>query len=331
MITVLAGGVGAAKFLEGLAAVMPPEQITVIANTGDDAEFHGLHVSPDVDTVMYTLAGMVDRERGWGLAGDTFHFLEALGRFGEETWFQLGDRDLATHWKRTLRLRQGATLSEVTEELRRALGVECRILPMSDDPARTRLRTTAGPLAFQEYFVKLRQQPEVLEADFSEAAASRPSPGVLEAIRTAEGVILAPSNPILSIGPILAVPGIREALRLRSLRPALAGSGQAGQALRNTAAPLVAVSPIIGGRALKGPADRILSSLGLGASAAAVAELYRDLLDIFVLDQEDAHLREEVEGKGMQVVITQTVMNSPQARQDLARTVLQALRNRNYK
>ena len=312
MIIVLAGGVGAAKFLEGLAAVMPPEQITVIANTGDDAEFHGLHVSPDVDTVMYTLAGMVDRERGWGIAGDTFHFLEALGRFGEETWFQLGDRDLATHWKRTLRLRQGATLSEVTEELRRALGVACRILPMSDDPARTRLRTTAGLLAFQEYFVKLRQEPEVLEADCSEAAASRPSPGVLEAIRTAQGVIIAPSNPILSIGPILAVPGIREALR-------------------NTAAPVAAVSPIIGGRALKGPADRILSSLGLGASAAAVAELYRDLLDIFVLDQEDAHLREEVEGKGMQVVITQTVMNSPQARQDLARTVLQALRNRNYK
>ena len=306
MITVLAGGVGAAKFLEGLAAVMPPEQITVIANTGDDAEFHGLHVSPDVDTVMYTLAGMVDRERGWGIAGDTFHFLEALGRFGEETWFQLGDRDLATHWKRTLRLRQGATLSEVTEELRRALGVECRILPMSDDPARTRLRTTAGLLAFQEYFVKLRQQPEVLEADFSEAAASRPSPGILEAIRTAQGVILAPSNPILSIGPILAVPGIREALR-------------------NTAAPVAAVSPIIGGRALKGPADRILSSLGLGASAAAVAELYRDFLDIFVLDREDAHLREEVERKGMKAVVTQTVMNSPQARQDLAQVVLEAL------
>jgi len=306
MIIVLAGGVGAAKFLEGLAAVMPPEQITVIANTGDDAEFHGLHVSPDVDTVMYTLAGMVDRERGWGIAGDTFHFLEALGRFGEETWFQLGDRDLATHWKRTLRLRQGATLSEVTEELRRALGVACRILPMSDDPARTRLRTTAGLLAFQEYFVKLRQQPEVLEADFSEAAASRPSPGILEAIRTAQGVILAPSNPILSIGPILAVPGIREALR-------------------NTAAPVAAVSPIIGGRALKGPADRILSSLGLGASAAAVAELYRDFLDIFVLDREDAHLREEVERKGMKAVVTQTVMNSPQARQDLAQVVLEAL------
>lgn len=312
MITVLAGGVGAAKFLEGLAVVMPPEQITVIANTGDDAEFHGLHVSPDVDTVMYTLAGLVDRERGWGIAGDTFHFLEALGRFGEETWFQLGDRDLATHWKRTLRLRQGATLSEATEELRRALGVACRILPMSDDPARTRLRTTAGLLAFQEYFVKLRQQPEVLEADFSEAAASRPSPGVLEAIRTAEGVIIAPSNPILSIGPILAVPGIREALR-------------------STEAPVAAVSPIIGGRALKGPADRILASLGLGASAAAVAELYRDFLDIFVLDLEDAHLREKVDGKGMSVLITQTIMNSPQARQDLARTVLQALRNRNYK
>ena len=306
MITVLAGGVGAAKFLEGLAAIMPPEQITVIANTGDDAEFHGLHVSPDMDTVMYTLAGIVDRGRGWGISGDTFYCLQALGRLGEETWFQLGDRDLATHLKRTVRLREGATVAEVTEELCRALGVTCTILPMSNDPARTRLRTSAGTLAFQEYFVKLRQKPDVLEADFSEATASNPAPGVLEAILQAKGIIIAPSNPILSIGPILAVPGVRAALRA-------------------AAAPVAAISPIVGGRALKGPADRILTSLGMGASAVAVAELYRDFADAFVLDLTDKSLENEVKSMSMKTIVTQTLMNSAEAKQHLARVVLEAL------
>ena len=306
MIVVLAGGIGAARFLEGLAAVMPPEQITVIVNTGDDDEFHGLHVSPDVDTVLYTLAGIVDRERGWGIADDTFACLDSLSSLGLETWFRLGDHDLATHLVRTERLRQGVTLSAATDELRRSLGVSSRILPMSDDPARTRLRTAAGMLRFQEYFVKLRQEPEVLEADFSEAARSRPAPGVLEAIAECDGVIVAPSNPILSIGPILSVPGIREALRA-------------------TPARVAAVSPIVGGRALKGPADRNLASLGLGASAAAVAELYRDFLDAFVLDQQDVSLLQEVERKGMSGVVTQTVMSSTQDRQALARTLLEAL------
>ena len=306
MIVVLAGGVGAAKFLEGLAAVMPPDEIAVICNTGDDAAFHALHVSPDLDTVLYTLAGMVDRERGWGIAGDTFECLESLASLGKQTWFQLGDRDLATHLARTERLRQGATLSEVTEELRRALGVACRILPMSDGFARTRLRTTAGWLAFQEYFVRLRQEPEVLEVDFTAAASCRPAPGVLAAIQEAAGVIVAPSNPILSIGPILAVTGIREALR-------------------QTAAPVAAISPIIGGRALRGPADRILASLGLRSSAAAVGELYRDFLDVFVLDLADARWLEEMGGRGIYAVATETVMNSPEAKQQLARTVLQEL------
>jgi len=310
MIVVLAGGVGAARFLDGLAAVMPPEQITVIVNTGDDHEFHGLHVSPDVDTVLYTLAGIVDRERGWGLAGDTFHCLDSLAALGEETWFRVGDRDLATHLARTERLRQGASLSQVTQELRCALRVPCRVLPMSNDPARTRLRTTAGLLAFQEYFVKLRQEPEVLATDFSEAAASLPAPGVLEAIGGCDGVMIAPSNPILSIGPILAVPGVREALR-------------------GTAAPVAAISPIVGGRALKGPTDRILTSLGLGASAAAVAELYKDFLDVFVLDQRDISWRPEVERKGMAAVVAQTVMSSPEARQSLAQTSLGALQRTN--
>ncbi|MBI4442911.1 MAG: 2-phospho-L-lactate transferase [Acidobacteria bacterium] len=307
MITVLAGGIGAAKFLVGLAEVVSPGRITIIVNIGDDARFYGLHVSPDTDTVMYWLAGVADFERGWGLAGDTFHCLEALTRLGEETWFQLGDRDLATHLWRTQRLQQGATLSEVTGQLCRAYGVECRLLPMTDMPARTRLQTTAGPLAFQEYFVKLRQEPEVLEADFSEAACARPAPGVVEAILQAEAVLIAPSNPILSIGPILAVPGIREALR-------------------TTVAPVAAISPIVAGRSLKGPTDRILRSLGLGASAASVATLYRDFLNLFVLDSEDASLEEEVRKMEIEVVSAPTIMSTPQARQQLARRVLQAAR-----
>ena len=310
MIVVLAGGIGAARFLEGLAAVMPPERITVIANTGDDDEFHGLHVSPDADTVLYTLANIVDRDRGWGVRGDTFSCLDSLSSLDLETWFRLGDRDLATHLFRTGRLRQGVPLSAVTDELRRSLGVASRILPMSDDPAPTRLRTAAGWLRFQEYFVKLRQEPEVLEADYSEAARSRAAPGVLEAVTESAGVIIAPSNPILSIGPMLSVPGVREALR-------------------NTPAPVAAISPIVGGQALKGPAARNLASLGLGSSAAAVAELYRDFLDVFVLDRQDAALQKGVEQKGMTTVVTQTVMSSSKIRQTLARRVLEALRKPN--
>lgn len=306
MITVLAGGVGAAKFLEGLVAVLPPEEVTVIVNTGDDAHFHSLHVSPDVDTVLYTLAGIVDSERGWGIRGDTFHCLGALARFAEDTWFQLGDRDLATHLYRTRRLREGATLAEVTLELCRAFRLRCRIRPMTNDPAPTRLRTSAGMLSFQEYFVKLRQEPEVWEVDLSTAERSTPAPGVMEAILESEGIIVAPSNPLLSIGPILAVPGIRETLR-------------------HTAAPVAAISPIVGGKALKGPADRNLASLGLGASAAAVAELYRDFLDLFVLDVQDSSLQDDVESKGMKAIVTQTIMSSPEAKQHLARAVLQAL------
>lgn len=306
MITVLAGGIGAAKFLEGLAAVMPPGEITVIVNTGDDCEFHGLRVSPDMDTVLYTLAGIVNRETGWGIAGDTFHALEAIRRLGEETWFQLGDQDLATHLYRTRRLREGATLSAISGELCRSLGVHCRILPMSDEPAPTRVRTAAGWLSFQEYFVKLRQQPEVLEVDLSVAASRDPTPGVIDSITTSSGVIVAPSNPIISIGPILAVGGIREALR-------------------NTPAPVGAISPIVGGKALKGPADRMLESLGYGASAVAVAELYRDFLDVLVLDEQDAALRPKIEGKGMQAAVTQTVMNSSEAKQNLAQFILECL------
>ena len=310
MITVLAGGVGAAKFLDGLAAVVPAKEITVIANTGDDANYHGLHISPDIDTVLYTLSGLVDRERGWGVAGDTFQCLEALRRLeAEDTWFQLGDRDLATHVFRTQRLRQGAPLSLVIQELCAALQVACRILPMTESLAPTLLRTPEGVLPVQEYFVKLGQRPEVLAVDLSEAQASKPAPGVLEAIAEAEAIILAPSNPIISIGPILAVADIRDALR-------------------QTPAPVAAISPIIGGKALKGPADRMLKSLGMESSATSVAELYRDFVDLFVIDLEDAALREEIARKGMQVLVTQTVMHDSEARQDLARAVIAALRQR---
>jgi LPPG:FO 2-phospho-L-lactate transferase len=310
MITVLAGGVGAAKFLDGLAAVVPPNEIRVIANTGDDAQFHGLHVSPDIDTVLYTLSGLVDRERGWGVAGDTFQCLESLKRLGaEDTWFQLGDRDLATHLFRTQRLHQGAPLAMVNRELCEALHVACRILPMTESLAPTRLRTPEGVLSFQEYFVKLGQRPEVLAVDLSAAQAAKPAPGVLEAIADADAIILAPSNPIISIGPILAVEGIRDALRQRP-------------------APVAAISPIIGGKALKGPADRMLKSLGMESSAASVAELYRDIVDLFVIDLEDAALRDEIERKGMQMVVTQTVMRDGDARRDLARAVIAALRQR---
>ncbi|HWP85582.1 MAG TPA: 2-phospho-L-lactate transferase [Terriglobia bacterium] len=309
MITVLAGGIGAAKFLEGLAAVLPPEEITVIVNTGDDAEFHGLRVSPDLDTILYTLAGVVNRESGWGIAGDTFHALEALERLGTETWFRLGDRDLATHLYRTRRLREGSTLAEVSRELCRGFGVRATILPMSNDPAPTRLRTAAGWLSFQEYFVKLRQEPEVRAVDLSAAERSRPAPGVIEAVQKAQGVILAPSNPIISIGPILAVPGIREALRC-------------------TAAPVAAISPLVGGKALKGPADRMMRSLGFGASAAAVAERYRDFVDLFVLDEQDAALQTEVRSKGMTTLVAPTIMNSSQAKRFLAGLLLDALQVR---
>jgi LPPG:FO 2-phospho-L-lactate transferase len=259
-----------------------------------------------VDTVLYTLAGIVDRERGWGIAGDTFHCLDALTSLGSDTWFRLGDRDLATHLMRTERLRRGVALSATIDELRRSLGVRSRILPMSDDTARTRLRTASGVLRFQEYFVKLRHEPEVLEADFSEAARSRPAPGVLDAIAECDGVIVAPSNPVLSIGPILAVPEIRETLR-------------------TTAARIAAVSPIVGGRALKGPAARNLASLGLEASAASVAELYKDFLDVFVLDRVDRHLQEEIEQGGIRAVAAETVMSSQEAKLQLAATVLGAL------
>src|SRR5919106_3301591 len=255
MITVLAGGVGAAKFLQGLVEVVDPRDVTIIGNTGDDIDLHGLHISPDLDIVTYTLAGMHDAEQGWGVRKDTFHTLEMLGRYGHPTWFNLGDYDLATHIHRSERLRHGWPLSAITEEIRQALGVVPCILPMTDQRSETRIVTDEGVLHFQEYLVQRRTEPTVRGVIYDGIEVARPAPGVCEAIREADGIIIPPSNPIVSIGTILAVPGIRQALAARRGR-------------------VVAVSPIIQGETLKGPADKIMLALGFEASALGVARYY---------------------------------------------------------
>ena len=306
MIVVLAGGVGAARFLRGLIDVVDPASVTVIGNTGDDDEFLGLHVSPDIDTVVYTLADVVDPEAGWGLAGDSYACMEQAARLGEETWFRLGDADLATHAQRTLLLRQGGTLSQATAEIARAFGLACRLLPMSDDRVRTIVSTDAGELSFQEYFVRRRWQDEVRSLRFAGVEEARPAPGVIDAIAEAEAVIIAPSNPLVSVGPILAVPGVR-------------------QALRDATADVVAISPIVGGRALKGPADRMLASLGHEPSAVGVARLYGDFLDVLVLDREDEALAAEVESLGVRPEVTDTIMRDAASRQALAQATLDSV------
>lgn len=304
-VAVLAGGVGAARFLEGLVRVVPAENVTIIGNTGDDLELHGLTICPDLDTVTYTLAGLSDPERGWGLANESFQALDALRKFSEETWFQLGDRDLATHIFRSSLLRSGFPLSEVTARVIRALGVASTILPMSDNTVRTWLDTDIGQLDFQTYFVKNRAEPEVRGVEFVGVNEAAPAPGVLEAIMRADAVIIAPSNPIISVGPILAVPGIREALR-------------------ETSAPVVAVSPIVGGQAVKGPAAAMMTSLGHGASTTAVADLYKDFLNIFVLDDIDRDSKAAVEELGIRAVVCPTMMTGMAEKEALARVVMEA-------
>jgi LPPG:FO 2-phospho-L-lactate transferase len=305
-IVALAGGVGAARFLEGLARVTDPARLWIIGNTADDTEMHGLHISPDLDTVAYTLAGLANPQHGWGLKGDTFHCLEALRKLGVEAWFQLGDRDFATHLYRTARLRQGATLTQVTAELTAAWGLACKLAPMTDQPVRTLVKTRRGVLDFQTYFVRRRARDTVLGVTFHGAPQSRPAAGLLQAIRQAAAIIVCPSNPIISIGPILAVPGIREALR-------------------KSAAPVAAISPIVGGRALKGPAARMMKSLGMRVSALGVAELYRDFLDVFILDRVDARQAAKVESLGMRVAVTDTIMTSMARKQALARVAIAAI------
>ncbi len=305
MIVVLAGGVGAARFLEGLVQVVPQERLTVIVNTGDDRDFYGLHVSPDLDIVMYTLAGIVDEAHGWGIRNDTYNTMQQLTRYGNEDWFMLGDRDLATHIHRTSMLRQGKTLSEVTDELRRQFGLNIRILPMSDQPVATHIQTPIGLLHFQEYMVKRRCADEVLDVAFVGVNESQPAPGVLDAIKDAEAILIAPSNPIVSIGSILAVPGIHDMLH--------EASGM-----------VVAVSPIVGGAPIKGPADKLMRGLGMEVSAVGVARCYRDFLDVLVIDEQDAHLLSRIEDLGIPTVATNTIMRDSAAKAALARKVLEA-------
>lgn len=304
-ITALAGGIGASKFLLGLASVLPPEDITIIANTGDDIELFGLRVCPDIDTVTYTLGGVINPVTGWGLCGDKFECLQGLKKYGEDAWFNLGDRDLATHIFRTHKLRQGVSLSEVTDSIRRAFGVHSTILPMTDDYTPTRIKTDNGEMHLQEYFVRRRCEPRVVDISFDNIEHAKPAAGVKNAILDADLVILCPSNPFVSIGPILAVPGIPETLY-------------------ETEATVIAITPIIGGKAMKGPAADMLRDLGYEVSAGAVAKIYRDFLDVFVLDEVDAELQAEIKANGTRVITTNTVMNTAEEKAGLARKVVEA-------
>jgi len=304
VITVLAGGVGAARMLRGLVQVVPAGSITAIVNTGDDTVLHGLQISPDIDTVSYTLAGRSDDQRGWGLAGETWTVMEALQELGGETWFRLGDRDLATHLYRTHRLTGGATLSEVTADIAARIGVPITVLPMSDDPVRTRLTLLDGTeVGFQQYFVALAHAVAVQAVRFDGAEQARPAPGVLQAITDAERVVISPSNPLVSIAPILAVPGIRDALVARR-------------------ADVVAVSPLVGGAALKGPADRLMRELGHPANSAGIARFYADIAATVVIDATDSADAEAVASAGTRCVVAPTIMDTPQRAAALARVVL---------
>lgn len=295
---------GAARLLSGLVRVQPPAEVTAIVNVGDDVELHGLHISPDLDTVTYTVAGAIDPERGWGLAGETWHAMEALRRYPRaRAWFNLGDRDLATHLYRTDRLRAGAALSTVTAEIADAWELGLRLLPASDDALRTRVTVPDGEIDFQEYFVHRQHDVAVSAVRFEGAETASPAPGVLDAIRTASRVVIAPSNPIVSIAPVLAVPGVRDAVEARR-------------------ADVVAVSPIIAGAALKGPADRLLRELGHEASVVGVARIYAPVATTLVVDEADADHAAAVEAEGMRCVIAPTIMRGPDEAAALARTVL---------
>lgn len=319
-ITALAGGVGGAKLAHGFAQLLPPEDLTVIVNTGDDFEHFGLSISPDLDTVCYTLAGLANPVTGWGRADETWNALEGLKRLGAPDWFALGDRDLATHLERTRRLKEGQPLSQITRLFCQAWGVRPTVLPMSDDPVRTMVDTLEyGELPFQEYFVKHRCAPRVKGFRFAGIESARPAPGVLEALQEADALILCPSNPWVSIDPILAL----TLAPLRPLSPLPGGErkGGWGDGAR------VAVSPILGGRAVKGPAAKMFAELGIEPSALAVAEHYRGLLTGFVLDTADAALAESIQRLNLQTLVTDTLMNSPADRRRLAQDVLNFIRS----
>ncbi len=310
MFAALAGGVGAARFLAGLLRVVAPADVVVVVNTADDDEFHGLHVSPDLDSVTYTLAGASNTAQGWGLEGETFATLDALGRYGVPTWFRLGDKDLATHLFRTQRLRAGMPLSAVTAEITAAWGLDVRLLPMSDDRVSTRItvarETGTEELAMQKWFVGERAESPVVAVRFEGADAARPAPGVLDALRDADTIVICPSNPVISIGPLLAVPGIREILAARRAR-------------------VVAVSPIVGGAPVKGPADRLMAPLGIDVSCVGVAREYADICASLVIDAVDAARAPEVEAVGVHAVVADTMMRSPEIAAALAERTLAAV------
>jgi len=317
-IAVLAGGVGAARLLRGLVDVVPPEEVTAIVNTGDDMVLHGLAISPDIDTVTYTLADAIDPERGWGLRDESWQAMEALSRYGGVTWFRLGDRDLATHLYRTQRLGDGAGLAAVTAEVAAAWGLGLRIVPVTEQPLRTMLTLAADEsgaavvgvgvdageeISFQDYFVRLQHAVPVADVRFAGAEAARPAPGVLAAIAGADTVVVAPSNPIVSIGPVMAVPGIRDAVAARR-------------------DDVVAVSPLVAGRALKGPADRLLRELGHEDSVVGVARLYAPFVGTLVIDNADADLADGVRAAGLRCIVTDTIMRDPAATAALCEVVL---------
>src|SRR5271169_5230160 len=305
MIVVLTGGTGGAKLVQGLHRSIAPEDLTVIVNTGDDIEWWGLHVSPDVDSILYALAGHLSVERGWGIDNDSFRCLERMAHLGQPTWFSLGDLDLATHLTRSNLLRAGKSLSAATAELAKRLGIHSRVLPMSDDRVLTLVDTPKGTLNFQEYFVRERHQVEVRAVRFEGAETAHPAPGVIESIQSAEAIILAPSNPVTSIGPILAVPDVREALR-------------------RTSAPVAAVSPIVGGEAVSGPAGVLMRRKGWPSTIAGVAQAYEDFLDLLVVDLEDHADADHLREGGLRVVSTNTVMKSLEDRLELAEFTLNA-------
>jgi LPPG:FO 2-phospho-L-lactate transferase len=303
-VTLLAGGTGGAKLAHGFQQVLPPGELSVIVNVGDDAEHHGLLVCPDLDTIMYTLAGLADREQGWGVAGDTFTAMAQLERYGAETWFRIGDADLATHVRRAELMADGASLMDATASMSAALGIPSHLIPATNEPLRTRLTTDAGELDFQAYFVQRHQRDEVRAVRFEGAEAARPTPAALVALAAAELVVIGPSNPIVSIAPILAIPGLREALVA-------------------SPAPRVGVSGIVAGRALRGPADRMLTSLGHESSALGVARLYQGLVQRFVVDEADAALAPAIEAIGMGVSVLPTVMSDHDGRARLARALIE--------
>ncbi len=305
MILVFTGGTGGAKLVQGLQQVVAPEDLTVIVNTGDDIEWWGLHVSPDVDSVLYALSGLLSTDRGWGVNDDSFRCLERMKQLGQPSWFSLGDLDLATHLTRTAMLRAGKSLSRATAELAAKLGIRARVLPMSDDRVSTMLDTAKGTLTFQEYFVRERHQVEVRRVRFEGAHRARPGPGVIESIDAAEAIVFAPSNPVTSIGPILSVPGIRDALR-------------------RTKAPVAAVSPVVGGAAVSGPAGTLMKMMGWPSTIAGIAKAYEDFLDVLIADRADEAEASAIGSESLRVLCTNTIMTSSDAKRELARFALEA-------